>query len=115
MWVFTETGFVSAVCHYDEDGVVVVRSRDRDSLEIIAKITDAPIENSPHNDYPYRVHITKEQFKSWLNESVMNMDYTNFKNHVYDTRGPEFAHALSGVWSVMHDVEDDGARQRRGR
>lgn len=115
MWVFTESGFVSAVCHYSEEGVVVVRSRDHQSLEVLAEMTDTPIENSPNNDYPYRVHITKEQFQNWLVKSVTEMDYTNFKNHVYETRGSDFAHALSGVWSVMHDVEDDGARQRRGR
>jgi hypothetical protein len=113
MWVFTETGFVSAVCHYNEKGVVVVRSRDRKSLEELARVTDEPIENSPHNDYPYRVHVTKEQFQSWLVGMVSSMDYTNFKNHVYGTRGPDFAHALSGVWSVMHDVEDDDARGSR--
>lgn len=115
MWVFTETGFVSAVCHYNQDGVVVVRSRDRQSLEDLAATADVPIENSPANDYPYRVWISKQQFREWLSDSVEKMAYTNFKNRVHDTRGEEFHDALSSVWSVMHDVEDGGARSRRGQ
>jgi hypothetical protein len=113
MWVFTETGFVSAVCHFSEEGVVVVRSRDRESLDELSQRTDVPIESSPYNDYPYRVHLGKEQFQTWLVDVVAKMDYTNFKNHVYDTRGSDFAHALSGVWSVMRDVEDENARPKR--
>lgn len=115
MWVFTETGFVSAVCHYSQDGVVVVRSRDRQSLEGLAAVIDAPIENSPANDYPYRVWVSKQQFQKWLADSVEKMAYTNFKNRVQDTRGEEFHDALSSVWSVMHDIEDVEARPRRGR
>ncbi len=33
MWVFTSTGFISAVRKYDRPNVITVRSRDRRSLE----------------------------------------------------------------------------------
>jgi hypothetical protein len=29
MWVFTETGFVSAVMHFSDNNVIVVRARAR--------------------------------------------------------------------------------------
>ena len=35
MWLFTETGFVSAVRHREDPDLLVVRARDRQSLEPI--------------------------------------------------------------------------------
>ena len=36
MWIFTETGFVSAVRHFKEKDKLVVRARDQKSLEGLA-------------------------------------------------------------------------------
>ena len=33
MWIFTSTGFVSAVVHRDDADLIVVRARDRESLQ----------------------------------------------------------------------------------
>lgn len=111
MWIFTETGFVSAVRHYSEEGVVVVRSRDKESLKDLAARAQVDIKSSPFNDYPYRVHATDTVFQGWFLNLAQNMEYTNFKDRVYQTRGPEFAHTLMGVWEIMHDVEDAEARR----
>ena len=112
MWIFTQTGFVSAVRHFSEPNTVVVRARDSESLEILAATADVPVQRSPINDYPYRVHVSQEQFSNWLLECVDSLDYTNFKDRVHDTRGDNFASALMSVWGTMHDVEDDDARSR---
>lgn len=112
MWIFTQTGFVSAVHHYSEPDTMVVRARDRVSLESIARSTDAPIEKTPVSDYPYRVHVKQAAFTQWLIAAVESLDYTNFKDRVGDTRGHEFAHTLMGVWNIMHEVEDADARRR---
>jgi hypothetical protein len=45
-------------------------------------------------------------FKSWLLATIDVMDYDNFKNRVYETRGKKFASLLSKVWSVMLGAED---------
>ena len=110
MWIFTETGFVSAVCTWADSNEVKVRSRDHQSLEPLIAQYEVEVIKTPHADYPYRVIITKEQFGEFLISSLTLMDYTNFKSQVYATRGNEFSHALSSVWSTMHDVEDDQAR-----
>ena len=44
MWIFTETGFVSAVRHYDDLNLVVVRARDAQSLEVLAELAETPVE-----------------------------------------------------------------------
>ena len=28
MWVFTETGFISAVMHHDDENIIIVRARE---------------------------------------------------------------------------------------
>ena len=38
MWVFTETGFVSAVRKVDSPSKITVRSRDKQSLEVLAEL-----------------------------------------------------------------------------
>jgi UDP-3-O-acyl-N-acetylglucosamine deacetylase len=109
MWVFTTSGFVSAVY---KDGALQVRARDRKSLEALSKETAAAIIATPLADYPYRIAITNEQFSKWLSQQVMSVDYKNFKSEIADTRGYGFAKPLNKVWSVMHEVEDAQARVR---
>ena len=109
MWVFTTSGFVSAVY---KDGAIQVRARDRKSLQPLVKATGATVVATPLADYPYRIAITNEQFASWVNQQALSIAYKNFKSEVADTRGYGFAKPLNQVWSVMHEVEDEAARQR---
>jgi hypothetical protein len=108
MWIFTNTGFVSAVSDGKE---LVVRSRDRLSLEPISAFAKAEIKKSPLSDYPYRLTIDKELFAVWLSRMAESIDYRNFKSEVADLRGDHFAHPLMKVWSAMHEVEDEEARK----
>jgi hypothetical protein len=110
MWIFSETGFVSAVRKSENPDVITVRSRDRESLEPIAAHAGVEIAQSPYGDYPYRAFVKPEVFTSWLSEVSDSLDYDNFKNHMAHTRGYDYAHHLGSVWSVMLDTEDDGAR-----
>jgi len=109
MWVFTTSGFVSAVY---KDGALQVRSRDRKSLASLAKETGASITSTPLADYPYRIAITNEQFAAWVSQQALSVAYKNFKSEVADTRGYGFAKPLNQVWSAMHEVEDAKARVR---
>ena len=112
MWIFTQTGFISAVRHYSQPQMIVVRARDRESLEVLASATGVAVEQTPINDYPYRVHVTQEDFSGWLQHCINTLDYTNFKDRVHDIRGDNFASTLMSVWETMHNVEDDDARTR---
>jgi hypothetical protein len=112
MWIFTETGFVSAVQHRDNPEYLMVRARDRQSLESLATMISVEIKQTPVADYPYRLVAAKEDFKSWMNDNIDFLGYSNFKNQVAITRGKEYAYALGSVWSTMHEVEDEEARKR---
>lgn len=107
MWLFTNTGFISAVSTGKD---LMVRSRDRESLEPLMEITSQEIIHTPQNDYPYRLVMSHETFAKWVAHMAQGISYKNFKSEVAATRGYEFAHPLMKVWSVMHEVEDVQAR-----
>ena len=107
MWLSTNTGFVSAVSNGKD---LMVRARDRESLEPIAESAKTEILVTPQNDYPYRVTVTHEFFAKWVSHMVMTVTYNNYKSKVAATRGYDFAHPLMKVWTAMHEVEDAGAR-----
>jgi hypothetical protein len=111
MWVFTETGFVSAVRKADNPSVLTVRSRDKKSLEPLATASGVQIAQSPDADYPYRVFVEQEAFAQWAFEQAMNVEYNNFKNRVAKSRGYDFASALGNVWVAMLAVEDRDSRR----
>lgn len=111
MWLFTETGFVSAVVHYEDPDVLVVRARDRASLTDMATQFDKQIFETPRNDYPYRVFMSKHQMSEWMHATIMDADYTNYKNRMHMVRDEKFVDALHDVWSVMYGTTGDERRR----
>jgi hypothetical protein len=110
MWIFTETGFISAVRKPEYPDVITVRARDRQSLEALASKANVEIKRSPNGDYPYRVFVGDGPFIEWFLDRGAELQYENFKNRIYQTRGSDFARALGNVWSAMLAVEDEEAR-----
>lgn len=106
MWVFTSSGFVSAVRKHDRPDVITVRSRDRKSLESLVALTRQEVKASPFGDYPYRLFVDPEIFAGWVAEQAKSIDYDNFKNRVASSRGHEFVGALHNVWVAMLRTED---------
>lgn len=106
MWLFSETGFVSAVVDLQDKNKMIVRGRDKKSLEPLAKLAGVKILDTPQRDYPHRVFVSKKKFTEWVVENISTMQYNNYKSRMYQTRGADFTHSLSEVWSVMHQVEE---------
>jgi hypothetical protein len=65
---------------------------------------------SGDSDYRYRAVADRDAVSSAMTKLTTNIDYDNFKSHVAQTRGYDYAHELSRVWSVMLDTEDEDAR-----
>ncbi len=112
MWIFTTSGFVSAVRN-PSDCTIIVRSRDRASLTPISKKYRAEIKHTPIADYPYRLELSSENFVDWVADQARSIDYPNFKSAVASHRNRLFTKTLGEVWSVMHEVEDDCSRSRK--
>lgn len=101
MWIFTETGFVSAVKKPGDGGKYAIRARDEESLAGLIEATGAELITTSNSDYKYRVIIEPEQFVEWVNDQASNIEYSNFKNRVAQTRGYNYTEALHDVWSAM--------------
>jgi hypothetical protein len=110
MWVFTESGFVSAIRHHSEAGKLVIRARDHQSLEGLANAIGLDIEPTPGSDYPYRTVADDSAFAAWLSKQILKINYTNYKDHMESIRDHDFSGALLSVWSAMQQVEDGEAR-----
>lgn len=115
MWIFTETGFISAVAHRDDQRFMMVRARDKQSLEELALMSQTEIEYTPNADYSWRVVVHKQDLYGFMENAISVADYDNFKNRVTLTRGRRFVDALHHVWEIMHNVEDESAKKRWNR
>ena len=111
MWIFTTTGFISAI-QDPRDRTIIVRSRDQKSLINLSDKYKTKVIATPLADYPYRLILKHHQFAEWVHEEALNIDYPNFKSAAKIQRDSIFAKALSKVWSVMHDIEDGEARSK---
>ncbi len=108
MWIYTPTGFISAVAKDGTStGPLTVRARDRRSLDQLAELCGQHVQFGGGTDYPYRLVITRGQFQSWLVAQLNHLDYANFKNEAYQQRGREYAHVLGAVWTTNLALEDD--------
>lgn len=110
MWIFTDTGFVSAVQKADNPEKITLRARDRESLEAVLAHTGGDVIKTPRGDYPYRAFVDPVMFAKWASDVASEVNYDNFKSQVAHTRGFDFAHALHDVWAAMLHVEDEQAR-----
>jgi hypothetical protein len=107
MWIFTETGFVSAVVHRDEPDTIIARARDARSLDELGSRSGSEVTYTPDADYHHRVSVSRADFQAWLSDSVSTMDYPNFKDRVHETREPAFLDALYEVWGAMHRYQSE--------
>ena len=106
MWLFTETGFISAVRKTDRPEVYTVRARDRKSLEPLASFATVEIIETPYGDYPLRAFVEPAVFVEWVANQASAIEYSNFKSRVSSTRGYKFVEALHDVWAAMLKVQD---------
>jgi hypothetical protein len=103
MWLFTSQGFISVVAHNEKPVTLLVRARDEGSLLSLVEATRATLRHTPSNDYPYRIEVLREALSAWLADQVFNLDWTNYKAHMWSER-PELGDALHDVWVAMHQV-----------
>lgn len=124
MWVMTTGGFVSAVAHRENKSMLMVRGRDKKSLEnMLQSIVDGlaragqpaldplpEVQSQPkgvHWDYPHRVIVSKVHFEYFLIDEVEEyLDYANFKSEATVARGKEYHDALMNVWTDMKKLTE---------
>jgi hypothetical protein len=100
MWIFTETGFVSAVRHFSEKDKLVVRARDQKSLENLANSVGLDIISTPSNDYPYRVFVADSVFVCSGAELRPGPDGKAVRNYLRDC----YRYTVFGGWKRLADL-----------
>jgi hypothetical protein len=102
VWVFFDGGFVSIVDDLDSPKLLI-RARDRDDLVAFCNVGTRrrrmpPIEETPANDYRFRVRLTRRAVGSILATIAFDIDYPNFKERIHVNQGVDRARIYSGVW-----------------
>lgn len=110
MWIFTESGFVSAVKKPEDNGLISVRARDQVSLAPLEELTGQEAIKTPEGDYPYRLFVEQEVFAAWVSKCALEIDYDNFKSRMNRLRDYKFIDALHAVWLAMTHTEDADSR-----
>lgn len=135
MWIFTSKGFYSAVADRNSPAdIIVVRGRQKKHLEAfvqgvremgLPKSIIPQIEHTPKADYPWRTHVTRELWATFVKHEAEAITYPNFKNAALNEKGNwvepvkgrqpinTFYNALHRVWEAMRGAEDAGARVGR--
>lgn len=120
LWIFTSDGFLSAVEHRADANKLMVRARDRKSLENLvagsqmAGAADGEddlkyedIYSEKNSDYAHRIVVSKATFALWVSFEVMNMiTYPNFKSEAAKYRSGQWMTSLHGVWHEMNKVDE---------
>ena len=111
MWLFTDKAFVSAVQSPTDPDMIVVRARAEIHLyDFIRSNKDINVENmlvTPERDYPYRIFLTRDQFKSLMIEAIDDLNYFDFKSHCKADERFHRHHleAMTDVWGIMYDSQ----------
>ena len=95
MWLCLNNSFVSAIEHRDKPEYLIVRARRYEHLANIFPDRIDDIFTMTTSDYAWRIEVTKVDFAKLISNSIMNINYHNFKNSVDDE---ELKNMYSQVW-----------------
>lgn len=107
MWIATNFGWFSVVEDRNDSDMVFIRGRSIEHMDHLTDYTDKIIDRNIEliemisADYRYRIHISKEEFKSLMALVIDDINYDNFKNSI---KSPKYKHALMGVWRIISDT-----------
>ena len=113
MWVFSTSGFLSAVeeRRHDHRGEMVIRAREASALEALREIAPTLTATVVYgdSDYRYRAWLGREEWAQALAELGRRITYDNFKSEVLRRQGPSrYEQALHTVWSALGRTQPDG-------
>lgn len=103
MWVFSKDGFISVVNQNDTHGQKkLCRARAAENLKPLAEQSGEKVFYDDQADYPYRLVVSKRQYKRYLRALAEDMDYeSHFKEAV---RGAQPVHLREHLYTAMLDV-----------
>lgn len=100
MWIFMSDSFLSIVAHRTKPGILLVRARLPGDIKRV--FPQAKVTVTPSADYMYRSELKADVVAARIAESIVDIDYDNFKNSISD---PDRHDACMTVWSAMYRLQ----------
>lgn len=100
MWIFTQAGLVSIVEDMNNKNRLVVRARERGTLETLMPEYIKLIQNTPSADYHFKVFLDRDVVANFVKIWTQEIDYTNFKGSIKDY---EYHKILLSIWSIFRN------------
>ena len=102
MWVFTKEAFLSVVENKLDPKTLLVRSRVEGDIERLWP--NAEVRHTPMSDYAYRAAMSRQEVAAGIANSILEIDYNNYKNSITDKRRGPF---YMMVWDVMWRMQNE--------
>ena len=100
MWFFGSNAFLSVVQHKQDPAILVVRARLPGHIEKM--FPHANVVSLDGRDYQFRAELPREVVAARMQQYVMEMTATNFKDSVKER---SYHDACYGVWSCMERIQ----------
>jgi len=112
MWVLTKFGFFSIVLKGGDvaANTLTVRGRARTDLEALRDryLPDmGEIVVGGGTDYKYRAKVPRASLGAAMQQIILDIDYSNFKDEVAHEQGPGRCHLYHQVWDVLYKLQDE--------
>lgn len=106
MWLFSKSGFFSAVQNFNDSNLIHVRANFKGDLERLCTIygIEPNVKRVPGSDYTFRMDFTRDQWDKILLGEARAIDYPKFKPAVHD--GTKRDSAYLKVFFTMQDFQD---------
>lgn len=103
MWIFRNDSMLSVVEDRDRPTLLLVRARVEGDIEKV--FPNADVVTTYPSDYEYRAWIPRQIVAREMYNSIMGIDYTNFKDSI-DKSDIDRKMAYSGVWGKMYNYQE---------
>lgn len=100
MWIMRNDAFLSVVDKAPNPDQLVVRARVEGHIEAV--FPNAKVIRDASGDYLFRAFIDRQEVAEAMFQTVMGINYSNFKNSIKDDR---YHDACSSVWGVMSRLQ----------
>ncbi len=106
MWLFSKSGFFSAVQNMNDSNLIHVRANFKGDLERLCETygIEPNVKRIPGSDYTYRMDFTRDQWDKILVGESRKIDYVKFKPAVHD--GTKRDQAYLDVFFTMQKYQD---------
>ena len=103
MWIYTTEGFMSAVVDRDDPGMLYLRSREPIVFDEFFRGKELiQLEKS---DYEWRIHVSKDEFLTFMEKHVDDLRYDNFKEAAFKSC-PWLINTYSRVYNATLNLGD---------